>query len=704
MKVIDHSNITQIDYLKRLQRQLATYTEKFINEDGSITEQEIHNPYFLVNDTWSIKFISTISNFQDQYQKYNNLSQNLSFNINSPSANLEMKFVWYNKLFRDEWNLNSFFIGQAPYLRKLTAFLNEKYSSLYSLLELDVDRLEREWLIWLEKNGFKTQTTRKDKLYGDLTYKSHSATFLRLMYNSLFELTDTREEWEKDCWDVRILNEQYVIKYNKSKQNFSIDFSNIKNIPIKNEVKSYIKQRLLSKHNFTWCTAMNYIRFLPNFLNFISSIEPSWNNISGLSRKHIERFIEWLNQYARSHLKRRNAHPESYISTSLTIISKFLSDIQRYEFAIAPKQSVRKLIFPEDKPKSKKKSYDHVNYIPQSILKQLFENLNHLHQDFQPVIWTAFKTGLRISDVLGLKQDCLVKLNKKYYIETDIEKTYVKGHRIPIDEELANMLASLIDRSVQNSNQDNNPDRFIFVRYRGSRKGLPYGQQTIGKYLNILANEQNIVDENGQIFYFKTHQFRHTYAVKMLNSGVDILTVQELLAHASPEMTMRYARLLDDTKRKSFENAIEQGVFSFDLNGKMYEISDKDEVPQDILDTLWRDHKLTAIDNPYGSCRARLNGDCPYAEEPPCLTCNGGNPCKDLAVGFSEMDAAKYEIHIQSTSKMIDVAQQYGRKEILEKNRKNLERLKDIYNTIKQGNIIFGRLERIKRKQGVTND
>jgi hypothetical protein len=69
---------------------------------------------------------------------------------------------------------------------------------------------------------------------------------------------------------------------------------------------------------------------------------------------------------------------------------------------------------------------------------------------------------------------------------------------------------------------------------------------------------------------------------------------------------------------------------------------------------LWRDQKLTAIDNPYVSSRARLNGNCPYAEEPPCLTCNGGKPCKDLAVGFSEMDVAKYEIHIQSTSKMIE--------------------------------------------------
>jgi hypothetical protein len=68
---------------------------------------------------------------------------------------------------------------------------------------------------------------------------------------------------------------------------------------------------------------------------------------------------------------------------------------------------------------------------------------------------------------------------------------------------------------------------------------------------------------------------------------------------------------LDNTKRKAFENAVKQGVFSFDLSG-----------------------------------------NCSYAEEPPCLTCNGGKPCKDLAVGFSEMDVAKYEdsysIHIHN--------------------------------------------------------
>lgn len=66
-----------------------------------------------------------------------------------------------------------------------------------------------------------------------------------------------------------------------------------------------------------------------------------------------------------------------------------------------------------------------------------------------------------------------------------------------------------------------------------------------------------------------------------------------------------------------------------------------------------------------------MNGNCPYAEEPPCLTCNGESPCKDMAVGLSEKDVAKYEIHIQSTSKMVEVAKRYGREEIAQKNQKN---------------------------------
>lgn len=152
---------------------------------------------------------------------------------------------------------------------------------------------------------------------------------------------------------------------------------------------------------------------------------------------------------------------------------------------------MRLLIFPEDKPKLRKKSNDQIDYIPDYVLEQLFTHINDLHKEVVPVIWIAFKTGHRISDVLGLTTNCLVQLNGHYSIETDIEKTYVKGHRIPIDEELAKIIAVLIAKSKENSNQDNNPEGYIFIRYRGQRKGKPFTQAFVREQLNILAIQKH---------------------------------------------------------------------------------------------------------------------------------------------------------------------------------------------------------------------
>ena len=63
-----------------------------------------------------------------------------------------------------------------------------------------------------------------------------------------------------------------------------------------------------------------------------------------------------------------------------------------------------------------------------------------------------FKTGLRISDAVELKQDCLKKLNGKYWIETDIDKTNIKNHRIPIDDELANQIIKFLNRNRGDKN------------------------------------------------------------------------------------------------------------------------------------------------------------------------------------------------------------------------------------------------------------
>jgi len=686
---------TTVESKDKITETLSKYTEKVINEDKSVTYTEIPTTYFFKNDKWHIDYFADIEQFKNQVKNYKYTNKNISFPFNNENLNKEMKFIVYSKLFSDEWGLQAVLTGQMQYIRRLAEFINEKYPNINSFKELDLEKANIQWIDWLNSKNIKTVST-KNVLGKDYENKTSIANYLEFIINTFYILTDEREEWEKDIWDVRNL-EQYGITYNKSNTNYNINFSKIHNPIIRENIKKYIKQRLISKNKFSWSSSIRYLRIIPNFINYICTLEPSWNDLKALERQHILKYIEWLNIYATKNLTQRDANPKYFVLESLCVVQKFLSDIQLREYDIAPIKNIRVLIFPEDKPKLPKKSVNQINYVSDYVLEQLFDNINNLHKEVIPVVYTMFRTGLRISDVLGLKQDCLVKLNNKFWVETDIEKTYVEGHRIPVDDELANMLAVLIDNSKQYSNEDNNPENYIFVRYKGSRKGKPYSQKWIQNKLNLLAIDYNITDELGNRYHFKNHSFRHTYAIKMLNGGADILTVQELLAHASPEMTMMYAKLLDDTKRKTFEKVVKKGVFRFDEKDKLIEENDG-EIPSDIIDMLYTNHKLNALDTPYGTCMQRKNGKCTYAKQPPCLTCNNGSPCKDLCVGAFDGDTVKYEILINSTKTMIENAKIYNRTEMVSENEELLKLYEDIYSKISQGSMIYSRLDKLKKK------
>jgi integrase len=54
---------------------------------------------------------------------------------------------------------------------------------------------------------------------------------------------------------------------------------------------------------------------------------------------------------------------------------------------------------------------------------------------------------------------------------------------------------------------------------------------------------------------FHPHQMRHTYACRMLEAGVSLAAVQQLLGHTTVTMTQRYARISDEMVRREVERA-----------------------------------------------------------------------------------------------------------------------------------------------------
>jgi len=55
---------------------------------------------------------------------------------------------------------------------------------------------------------------------------------------------------------------------------------------------------------------------------------------------------------------------------------------------------------------------------------------------------------------------------------------------------------------------------------------------------------------------YTLHCLRHTYASELLNAGMPLQCLQELLGHRSIEMTRRYARLTDSTRREAYYKAM----------------------------------------------------------------------------------------------------------------------------------------------------
>jgi site-specific recombinase XerD len=56
---------------------------------------------------------------------------------------------------------------------------------------------------------------------------------------------------------------------------------------------------------------------------------------------------------------------------------------------------------------------------------------------------------------------------------------------------------------------------------------------------------------------YSPHSLRHTFATVLLNAGASLEVVKELMGHRRLDMTLRYARLYDSTRRQQYDQAMD---------------------------------------------------------------------------------------------------------------------------------------------------
>ena len=71
-------------------------------------------------------------------------------------------------------------------------------------------------------------------------------------------------------------------------------------------------------------------------------------------------------------------------------------------------------------------------------------------------------------------------------------------------------------------------------------------------YTDIKKSFSTVL-KNANIENFRFHDLRHTVATRMVESGVDLLVVQEILGHSNIQTTMRYAHPVPERKKKAID-------------------------------------------------------------------------------------------------------------------------------------------------------
>ncbi|PSB55509.1 tyrosine-type recombinase/integrase [Chamaesiphon polymorphus] len=293
---------------------------------------------------------------------------------------------------------------------------------------------------------------------------------------------------------------------------------------------------------------------------------------------------------------------------------------------------------------------DDIEYIPEEIWQQLNEHLHYLPEPIQRMVIVIRATGLRIGELLNLPLDCLRKRDDQWRIRFLTEK-YKVDDELPICEELV-----VIIKEQQEYIRQTFKDKYnnLFSANASRYYYIPVPKvmhlRGLSQRLNKLAQEHNICTSEGQIWYFKSHQFRRTFATIMTNAGVRDLIIQKYLRHRSPDMQNYYKHLYKEVLGDEYQELMKETSY-INSTGKLVST----HRPKDLITEAIR-RRMHQITTQYGECHRPIL-------EAPCQTVNACWQCEHWLTSIDdlpvlEQDLQRVEIELNTISALGMVRQQ----------------------------------------------
>jgi len=492
---------------------------------------------------------------------------------------------------------------------------------------------------------------------------------------------DDTPEMEKDIWHALNIKGTRLSAAMK-RRNPSMYFTEIPEY-YRPMVKRFMK-RLVIKRSWSYCRELlMYIRY---FFKSFYAHDRNDGFLEDLSRKDMEEYFGWVAaDYAD-----KNA---TYRSKAISFIRTFLDYIQLSEYPGVPKKDIDRLIFDDDIPKRERTedTMAKVKYVPKPVRDQIDASVKEIEPpEMIPVYVLLRETGWRGTDVLDLRYDsCLDYVwndkEQSYvpYLCGEITKTGIPMLKIPLRNEVGEMVKELIKTAREKSTEDNNPDRYLFNTYEGRCKGLPYSKVAFTDAVQELIDRKEIKDADGAIYHFKAHSLRHTRASEYTEQDMPIGVIQQMLGHCSLQMTLHYAKVSENKLYEKWKETEELGLLSI----RAKRPDEKKKTDSKVVDYKKVKANLDAVKVPFGTCFKPSKLGCKQQINH-CLECGSFCSCED--------DIPEYEAEIERIKEKIRLGEEIGRNDWVTKNQEYLSVLEKMVCRI--------RAEKIVHKNGVTRE
>lgn len=159
------------------------------------------------------------------------------------------------------------------------------------------------------------------------------------------------------------------------------------------------------------------------------------------------------------------------------------------------------------------------------------------------IVGCALNTGMRRGEILSLKWDQI----RSGFIYLDKTKTN-EARQIPVNDSLESLFKDIRKKHGFKSKYVFLYDGQVYETKTGKVKN---SKKIKAKPITEVKHSFSAALKRAGIVDFRFHDLRHTFASQLLLKGGSLKDVQELLGHKTMSMTLRYAHLTQEHKRKA---------------------------------------------------------------------------------------------------------------------------------------------------------